>query len=119
MADILLAEDDDGLRRFLAKALAQAGHQVVTAENGAVAKRLLDAHHFNLLITDIVMPEMDGIQLARHATREVPNIRVLFITGFAAVALRDRPPELSEASALSKPFHLRDLVRQVDLIMAA
>ena len=119
MSHILLAEDDDGLRRFLAKALSKAGHYVATAENGVVARDKLKREVFDLLITDIVMPEMDGIQLARLATRERPTLRVLFITGFAAVALQDRPPELSDASALSKPFHLRDLVRQVDLIMAA
>ena len=69
--------------------------------------------HFDLLLTDIVMPEMDGIELAQKASAIDPAIRVMFITGFAAVALqggRTAP----EAKLLSKPFHLKDLVLEVD-----
>ena len=68
---------------------------------------------FDLLLTDIVMPEMDGIELAQRASALDPAIRVMFITGFAAVALqggRTAP----EAKLLSKPFHLKDLVMEVD-----
>ena len=87
MARILLAEDDDDMRRFLVKALERAGYQVSDFDNGASAYERLREEPFSLLLTDIVMPEMDGIELARRATEIDPDLKVMFITGFAAVAL--------------------------------
>ena len=74
---------------------------------------LLEPGRFDLLLTDIVMPEMDGIELAQHAARIDPDLRVMFITGFAAVTLK-AGQEVPKARVLSKPFHLRDLVAEVD-----
>ena len=87
MARILLAEDDDDMRRFLVKALERAGYDVSDFDNGASAYERLREEPFSLLLTDIVMPEMDGIELARRATEIDPDLKVMFITGFAAVAL--------------------------------
>jgi two-component system, cell cycle response regulator CpdR len=87
MARILLAEDDDDMRRFLVKALERAGYDVIDYDNGASAYERLREEPFSLLLTDIVMPEMDGIELARRATEIDPDLKVMFITGFAAVAL--------------------------------
>ena len=84
---ILLAEDDNDMRRFLAKALQNAGFDVLSFDNGLSAYNRLREEPFELLLTDIVMPEMDGIELARRATELDPDIKVMFITGFAAVAL--------------------------------
>src|SRR6201992_2469947 len=84
---ILLAEDDNDMRRFLAKALQNAGYDVASFDNGLSAYNRLREDPFGLLLTDIVMPEMDGIELARRATEIDPDIKVMFITGFAAVAL--------------------------------
>jgi two-component system cell cycle response regulator CpdR len=112
---ILLAEDDNDMRRFLVKALQNAGFDVASFDNGLSAYNRLREEPFELLLTDIVMPEMDGIELARRATELDPDIKVMFITGFAAVALqggRTAP----EAKLLSKPFHLKDLVMEVDRI---
>ena len=86
-AKILLAEDDTDMRRFLVKALQNAGYSVASFDNGVSAYNRLREEPFELLLTDIVMPEMDGIELARCATRLDPEIKVMFITGFAAVAL--------------------------------
>jgi two-component system, cell cycle response regulator CpdR len=99
MARILLAEDDDSLRMFLAEALMGMA--------------------FDLLLTDIVMPGVDGIELARKAAEVDPAMKIVFITGFAAVALNPANQAPSTAKVLSKPFHLRELVSEVEKVMAA
>jgi two-component system cell cycle response regulator CpdR len=116
---ILLAEDDDDMRRFLVNALAKAGYDVVSFGNGAEAYERLKEEPFTLLLTDIVMPEMDGIELARKASELDPDIKIMFITGFAAVALNPDNQAPKDAKILSKPFHLRDLVDQVERMLAA
>lgn len=118
-AKILLAEDDNDMRRFLVKALQQAGFSVASFDNGASAYDQLRVEPFELLLTDIVMPEMDGIELARRATELDPDIKVMFITGFAAVALNPDNRAPQQAKILSKPFHLRDLVTEVQRMLAA
>lgn len=118
MADILLAEDDDAMRQFLATALTRAGHRVVSHRDGRQALEALDKP-YDLLIADIVMPGVDGIELARRARLGQPELRVMFITGFAAVALEEGKPVVPGATVLSKPFHLRDLVSQVKELLAA
>ena len=75
--------------------------------------QLLKTEPFDLLLTDIVMPEMDGIELAQKAAQIAPDIRVMFITGFAAVALK-AGRKAPDAKVLSKPFHLKDLVAEVE-----
>ena len=119
MARILLAEDDDSMRRFLAKALEKAGHKVSSHGQGDLALGELDDNRFDLLLTDIVMPVMDGIELARRATARHPTLKIMFITGFAAVALNPDSNAPKDAKVLSKPFHLKDLVDEVDRLLAA
>ncbi len=116
---ILLAEDDNDMRRFLVKALEKAGYKVISFDNGASAYDRLREEPFSLLLTDIVMPEMDGIELARRATELDPDLKVMFITGFAAVALNPDSKAPKNAKVLSKPFHLRDLVDEVNKMLAA
>lgn len=116
---ILLAEDDNDMRRFLVKALEKAGYTVSSFDNGASAYDRLREEPFSLLLTDIVMPEMDGIELARRATELDPDLKVMFITGFAAVALNADSKAPKDAKVLSKPFHLRDLVNEVNKLLAA
>jgi two-component system cell cycle response regulator CpdR len=119
MARILLAEDDDDMRRFLARALERAGHEVSAFAEGASAFKELQAAVFDLLLTDIVMPEMDGIELARRAVAHDPGLKIMFITGFAAVALHPDSQAPKEAKVLSKPFHLKDLVSEIERMVAA
>ncbi len=116
---ILLAEDDNDMRRFLAKALEKAGHDVVSFGEGRSAYERLRDEPFDLLLTDIVMPEMDGIELARKAADLDPDLKIMFITGFAAVALNPANNAPKDAKILSKPFHLRDLVQEVERLLAA
>lgn len=114
---ILLAEDDEAMRVFLGRALEKAGYEVVSYSNGADALDRLKQEAFTLLLTDIVMPRMDGIELARRAGALDPQLKIMFITGFAAVTLNsDTQPKGSRV--LSKPFHLRDLVQEVGKLLA-
>lgn len=119
MARILLAEDDDSLRTFLAGALNKAGHEVTDFPDGDQALEALQNAGFDLLLTDIVMPGIDGVELARKAAELDPNMRIVFITGFAAVALNPANQAPAKAKVLSKPFHLRELVAEVEKVMAA
>ena len=115
MLRILLAEDEDAMRAYLSRALENAGYEVIAVDRGTAALPYLQTQHFDLLLSDIVMPEMDGIELAQRCNEVSPNTKVMFITGFAAVTLkanRDAP----QARVLSKPFHLRDLVLEVERI---
>ncbi|PXA99513.1 response regulator [Nostoc sp. 3335mG] len=113
MFRILLAEDDQVMREYLARALERAGYIVRAVDRGTAAIPLLETESFDLLLTDIVMPEMDGIELAQRAGEMVPDLRVMFITGFAAVTLK-AGRQVPHARILSKPFHLRELVAEVD-----
>ncbi|GLI97063.1 MAG: response regulator [Pseudomonadota bacterium] len=113
MVRILLAEDDDAMRQYLARALEKSGYEVVAVDRGTAALPLIQTERFDLLLTDIVMPEMDGIELAQQAATIAPDMRVMFITGFAAVTLK-AGKTMPQAKVLSKPFHLRDLVLEVE-----
>lgn len=113
MIRILLAEDDAAMRQYLARALERAGYAVTAVDRGTAALPLIEQGRFDLLLTDIVMPEMDGIELAQRAAAIAPDLRVMFITGFAAVTLK-AGKAVPQAKVLSKPFHLRDLVLEVD-----
>ena len=117
MRRIILAEDDDSMRGFLERALERAGYQVVAFDNGADALERLKEEPFTLLLTDIVMPRMDGIELARRASEIDPELKIMFITGFAAVTLNTDNAAPKDARVLSKPFHLKDLVREVDSLL--
>ncbi|BBF69058.1 response regulator [Sphingomonas bisphenolicum] len=101
------------MRTYLARALERSGYEVVSVENGRDALPHIDTDRFDLLLTDIVMPEMDGIELAQHAASVAPDMRIMFITGFAAVTLK-AGKAVPQAKVLSKPFHLRDLVLEVE-----
>jgi two-component system cell cycle response regulator CpdR len=117
MARILLAEDDTTMRTFLAKALERAGHEVFAVGDGLEALAAAKAVQFDLLVADVVMPSLDGFQLAARARVTHPELQVMFITGFAAVTLRAREQELRGSKVLSKPFHLRELVAQVEDVL--
>ena len=119
MARILLAEDDDDMRRLLVEALERAGYDVADFDNGASAYERLREEPFSLLLTDIVMPGLDGIELAKRAAEIDENLKIMFITGFAAVALHPSANAPKRAKVLSKPFHLREIVQEVDRMIAA
>ena len=119
MARILLAEDDESMRRFLTGALKKAGYEVMSFGQGDEALEVIKNDYFDLLLTDIVMPVMDGIELARKAAEIHPGLKIMFITGFAAVALNPNNAAPKDAKVLSKPFHLKDLVSEVDRMIGS
>jgi two-component system cell cycle response regulator CpdR len=108
LARILIAEDEDAIRGLVARALLQDGHDVMTANDGAEALDLLvrEQGAFELLLTDIRMPVMDGIALALAAARDHPNITILLMTGYADQ--RERASGLSTLihDVVTKPFTL-------------
>ena len=129
MAHILLAEDDKSMLNFLMIALQRAGHTVVARTNGTDALSALEEEKdtpFDLLLTDIVMPGLDGLELAHRTTEKYPDMKVMFITGFAAMALEDHKKRKKSKEKeqrkmpqiLSKPFHLNDLVSRVDELLS-
>jgi len=114
---ILVAEDDDAMRIFLESALSRAGHQVSALPSGDSAATCAELGGFDMLLTDVKMPGMDGVDLARQMLAETPSLRVLFITGFAATALQATDVIAKGARVMSKPFNLSDLVGQVESMM--
>jgi two-component system, cell cycle response regulator CpdR len=118
MARILLAEDDDQMRAFLNRGLRRAGHMVDAVGDGEAAlERSRDAD-YDLLLADVVMPGIDGIELARRVSARQPGIRVMFITGFAAVALHDERIARHRPRVMAKPFHLRHLIAEIEALLA-
>lgn len=121
MAKILLAEDDRSMRDFLSLALTKAGHEITATADGLEALEALKAvGDFELLLSDIVMPGMDGIELSRAATTLCPALKVMFITGFAAVAMgAETAANRGNTRILPKPFHLNELVGQINTLLEA
>jgi two-component system cell cycle response regulator CpdR len=115
MASILIAEDDAAERGLLARGLAADGHRVVEAENGQVAlQRLLaDPGAFDILVTDVEMPELDGIELARNAIAAKPGLGVLLISGFAGSMDRAADLFAKGARSLFKPVQLEKVRTEV------
>jgi len=108
MAHILLAEDEDSLRILVARALKQAGHDVVAQNDGAAALDCLVRENgkFDLLLTDIRMPIMDGIALALTASRDYPGLTILLMTGYADQRERAHGLSLLIHDVIAKPFTL-------------
>lgn len=119
MARILVAEDDDAMRQFLAVALARSGHEVVAVGDGDSASRNIASDDYDLLLADIRMPGVDGLELARAARDRQPMMPILLITGYAAEALSARDLIEKDVRVFSKPFHLHEIVRQVTHLLAA
>jgi DNA-binding response OmpR family regulator len=111
---ILLAEDELDLRTMVARTLRSQGHEVLEARHGAEAMEMAASKQVDLLVTDLMMPFLDGASLARMVRTKYPRAQVLFMTGYPTDSLQKW--EILDASTprLQKPFHLRDLVRIVE-----
>jgi two-component system, cell cycle response regulator CpdR len=111
MPRVLIADDEDSMRALVARAIAMDGHETVTAQDGAEALEILTREQgaFDLLLTDIQMPIMDGIALALAAARDFPDLTILLMTGFADQ--RERASNLSAIAhdVITKPFSVADI----------
>jgi two-component system cell cycle response regulator CpdR len=121
VARILIAEDEDTLRSLVVRALAQVGHEVVEAADGAEALELLarDEGRFDLLLTDIRMPLMDGIALALAAARDYPDLVILLMTAYADQRERAYGLEALIHDVITKPFTLAEIKVAVADALAA
>jgi len=121
MPRVLIADDEDSMRSLVARAIAMDGHQTVTAEDGAEALDILTREDgaFDLLLTDIKMPVMDGIALALTVARDFPDLTVLLMTGFADQ--RERASNLSAIvhDVVTKPFSVNDIRAAVNDALAS
>ena len=115
MARILLTEDDEAVRSFVKRALELDGHHVESAEDGGEAVEMLtrDKGEFDLLLSDIKMPVMDGIALALHSARDYPDLPILLMTGFADQRERANGLESLVHDVITKPFSLADIRKAV------
>jgi two-component system, cell cycle response regulator CpdR len=120
MARILVAEDDPSVRAFVVSALSMKGHEVVAEEDGGLAAETVDAENgrFDLLLSDIKMPIMDGIGLALHVAAKHPDIIIVLMTGFADQRERAHGLEALIYDVITKPFTLADLLQKVDDALA-
>jgi len=118
MAKVLLAEDDGAVKAFVVRALGYRGHQVTSVGDGLAALDRLGAESFDLLLTDIVMPGLDGIALALKASKDWPDMRILLMTGFAAERQRAHNLEALIHRVVSKPFTLAEICNAVDQALA-
>ena len=114
MARILVADDDEMMRDSVAATLARLGHSVAAAGDGAAALARLDAEKFDLLLSDLKMPRMTGIELLTEAKRRLPNLPVVLMTAFATVSTAVEAMKLGAYDYLQKPFEADDLRHLVD-----
>lgn len=116
MARVLIADDEDSMRSLVARAIAMDGHETVTAADGAEALDILtgDARAFDLLLTDIKMPIMDGIALALAVARDFPDLTILLMTGFADQRERASGLNAIVHDVVTKPFSVADIRSAVD-----
>ena len=119
MARILLAEDEPSVREFVNRALVHRGHDVTTVNDGGEALEALEEDSFDLLLTDIVMPRVDGVALALKVSKDYPKMRIVLMTGYSAE--RDRAHNLDALvhEVVSKPFTLAEICDSIDAALKA
>ena len=118
---VLIADDEESMRVLVARAIALDGHEIVTAQDGAEALEILTDQEgaFDLLLTDIKMPVMDGIALALAAARDFPDVIILLMTGFADQRERASGLNAIVHDVVTKPFSVHDIRTAVADALAA
>jgi CheY-like chemotaxis protein len=113
MARILIAEDDSAVREFVSRALRHQGHDVTAVEDGLHALERMAADSYDLLITDIVMPGLDGIALALKAGKDYPAMKILLMSGYASERQRAHNLDALAHRIIAKPFTLAEICAAV------
>jgi PAS domain S-box-containing protein len=118
---ILLVEDEEAVRSFAARALRMRGYNVLEAGGGEEALEIVksEAHTIHLIITDVVMPSMDGPTMVRHVKQLKPDLRVIFMSGYAEEAFRRNDQSSEDIHFLPKPFGLKQLAAKVKEVLSA
>jgi two-component system, cell cycle response regulator CpdR len=121
MPRVLIVDDEDSMRMLVARAIAMDGHEIVTATDGAEALEILgnEQNAFDVLLTDIQMPVMDGIALALTAARDFPDLTILLMTGFADQRERASGLNAIAHGVITKPFSVADIRSAVADALAA
>ncbi len=119
MARILVAEDDEAVREFIERALTHRGHEVTSTDDGIGALQALGRETFDLLLTDIVMPELDGIALALKVSKDYPDIPILLMSGYAAERQRAHNLDVLIHRVISKPFTLDEICTAAEEVLDA
>jgi len=114
VARILVVEDEESVRDFVTRVLTMHGHSVLVAVDGAQAVDLMGSHHFDLLLSDIAMPMMDGISLALKVRATRPHVPILLMTGFADERQRAHNLTLLIEGLITKPFNMEQLLSAVN-----
>ncbi|HLX15915.1 MAG TPA: response regulator [Bradyrhizobium sp.] len=111
MPRVLVVDDENSMRMLVARAIAMDGHEIVTAADGAEALEILGGEQdaFDLLLTDIQMPVMDGIALALTAARDFPDLTIVLMTGFADQRERASGLNAIAHDIITKPFSVADI----------
>lgn len=117
MSRILVAEDDMAVQSFVCRALAHRGHEAIGVDDGLLALRALRDNAFDGLLSDIVMPGMDGIALALKVARDYPDLPVLLMTGYSAERQRAHNLEELVFDVIPKPFTLSQICDAVDIMV--
>lgn len=117
MAKILVAEDDTAVREFVSRALANNGHDVTTVADGLQALETLADNKFDLLLSDIVMPELDGIALSLKVSKDFPDLPILLMTGYAAERQRAHNLDALIHEVISKPFTLQQICDAAERVL--
>ena len=118
MARILIADDEEALCHFLTRALSARGHEVTTVGTGTDAVAKLSERPYDLLLSDVVMPELDGIALSLKVSRDYPKLPIILMTGFMFAKARAEDLSSMVTRVVTKPFFMDDICMHVDAALA-
>lgn len=116
---ILVADDEPSVRQFVERALNYAGYAVTAVPDGNAALAALEKRAYDLLLTDIVMPDLDGIALALKVSKDYPSTRILMMSGYANQRQRAHNLDCLAHEVISKPFTLEEITRRISSALAA
>jgi CheY-like chemotaxis protein len=107
----MVVDDDDDVRMVAAAMIEEIGYEVIAVESGEAALKTLEVHRFSLLVTDVAMPGMNGVELARRARAMAPHLPIIFASGYADV--QTFGPELADEQLLKKPYRIAEVAARI------